>query len=316
VSRRPIDSDLVRSAARRFGLDPDGLSFVRDVANAVYESGDRFLRFTHASDHSEQHVRAEIEWLEFLVAEGMPVCRPVATRDGEPVWAAGAGLTAAVFERVRGRPVEEEEYEEPIFEQVGAFLGRLHRVSQAFVPRDPACVRPHARELDPLERILGSWSSDDRVVARVWPEVFERVHAAPGEPGLIHGDVHRGNITVHEGGIDVFDFDDSCRFLLVADVANALYYSLWFHRHEPDVERARRAERFLRPVLRGYRRERPLDDADLALLPELLEYRELTVDAFSHRRRPEPDDDVKRRYRQVRERIARGAPYVDLDSVL
>ena len=45
----------------------------------------------------------------------------------------------------------------------------------------------------------------------------------------------------------------------------------------------------------------------------MLEYRELAVDAFTHRRHLQPDADLRRRWSHVRDRIARGAPYVRLD---
>ena len=101
MSRRWIDPGVVERVARSFEIEPHGIAFVRDVANIVYASGDgtRFLRFTHHDDHSEKHVRAEIEWLDFLVAEGLPVCRPVRTQQDEAVLAADGEYTAACWMR-------------------------------------------------------------------------------------------------------------------------------------------------------------------------------------------------------------------------
>ena len=220
-----------------------------------------------------------------------------------------------LLKRVRGVEISLEEYRDPIFELTGRFLARLHNTSERFRPRDPACVRPQWNELEGLEQVLASWDADDHVVIRAWREVFGRIEAARvhgGRYGLIHGDVHRGNIFLHEGSIEVFDFDDSCYFFLAADVSNALYYSLWHRRHDPEPTRRHMARGFLQALLRGYRSERPFGDEDMALIPDLLEFRELTVDAFSHRRRPRPDADVQKRYRKVSDRLARGAPYVEL----
>ena len=302
--------------ARSFEIEPHGIAFVRDVANIVYASADgtRFLRFTHHDDHSEKHVRAEIEWLGFLVAEGLPVCRPVRTKQDEAVLAADGEYTAAAFERVRGAEVAEDDDREPIFTAMGQFLGQLHNASTHFRPRDPDCLRPQWNEVEDLEPVLASWTSNDHVVIDAWRDIFGRVEAMDAGHdrfGLIHGDVHRGNITLHEEGIDVFDFDDSCYFFHAADVANSLYYALWFHRFDPGPERRRLARRLLDALLSGYRSERPFGSEDVALIPDLLEFRELTVDAFSHRRRPSPEPAVLERYQQVRERIAGGAPYVE-----
>lgn len=317
MSRRFIDPEVVAGVARRFGVEPDGLAFVRDVANVVYASSDgtRFLRFTHRDTHTESHVRAELEWLSFLVDEGLPVCHPIPADEGASILRVDETYTAACFERVPGIEVSLEEYREPILELTGRFLGRLHAASARFEPRDPECKRPEWDELEGLEPVLASWAPDDRIVIDAWREVFARVDAEEIHRerfGLIHGDVHRGNIFLHEGGIQVFDFDDSCTFFLAADVANSLYYSLWHRRFDPEPERRRMARGFLEALLRGYRSERAFEAEDVALIPDLLEFRELTVDAFSHRRRPDPPDDIRERYRHVRDRLARGAPYVEL----
>jgi Ser/Thr protein kinase RdoA (MazF antagonist) len=316
VSRRWIDPQIVERVARSFGIEARGLAFVRDVANIVYASADgtRFLRFSHHDEHSEKHVRAEIEWLDFLVAEGLPVCRPVRTKQDDAVLAADGEYTAAVFERVRGAEIAEDDDREPIFTAIGSFLGQLHNASSRFRPRDPNHVRPQWNEVEGLEPVLASWASDDHIVIDAWREIFGRIQAMDAGQdrfGLIHGDVHRGNISLHEEGIDVFDFDDSCYFFHAADVANSLYYALWFHRFDPEPERRRLARRLLDALLSGYRSERPFGSEDVARIPDLLEFRELTVDAFSHRRRLNSETDVRKRYQQVRARIASGALYVE-----
>jgi Ser/Thr protein kinase RdoA (MazF antagonist) len=199
---------------------------------------------------------------------------------------------------------------------MGAFLGRLHRVSARFVPSDPARARPHWRALDNVDRVVGSWPASDATLADAFRGVVDRISAHEVRPegyGLIHADLHRGNIFLHEEGIDVFDFDDSCYAFLVADLANAVYYSLFDRRYEPETERRRRAREFLDALLRGYRSQHAIDDADLALIPDLLEYRELAVDAFSHRRVQSPDPETRKRWQHVRNRVARGAPYVEID---
>jgi Ser/Thr protein kinase RdoA (MazF antagonist) len=319
VPRRPIEAQTLRIAAEAFGLDPGALSFVRDVANIVHvhgrEPNTQFLRLTHRDDRAPSDVHAEVEWVRFLFDEGLPVCRPIAAREGDYVVRADDDYVAATFGRVRGRACPLEDFNEPVFEQMGAFLGRLHRVSQRYTPADGAPHRLHWHALDSRERVLASWSADDANLARHFDQVYERLSSARvarERYGLIHGDVHRGNIFLHDEGLDVYDFDDCCRGFLAMDVAHALYYSLWDRRYLPETLRSEFAQGFLACLLRGYRGQHPFGDEDLALLPDLLEYRELAVDAFSHRRHTSPDEQTRRRWAHVRARLARGAPYVAL----
>ena len=326
VSRRPLESSTLREAAGAFGLDPAALEFVRDVANIVYrhegpngaDRGVCFLRLTDAADRAPGEVRAEIDWIRYLADTGLPVCRPLPARDGAWTVQLDGETTASCFARVRGRPCLPEDFDERIFRLMGRFLGRLHRVSAGYAPPPGSAPRLHWHELDPPERVLASWSAEDDALARRFTDLRRRLADRSGASGpeggygLIHGDVHRGNIFVHDGGIDVYDFDDCCRAPLAMDVAHALFHSLWDRRYQPEDERAAFADRFLARLLEGYRGERAFGDEELALLPDLLEYRELAVDAFSHRRHTSPDAETRRRWAHVRDRLARGAPYVRL----
>ncbi len=322
MSRRPLEASTLQRAAEAFGLDPAALEFVRDVANVVYrhdtgQDGDTcFLRLTRRDDRAAHDVQAEISWLRFLVDAGLPVCRPLPSRDGAHTVSVGDEITAACFARVRGEPCTLEGFGDAVFRQMGGFMGTLHRVSADYSPPAGEALRLHWHELDPPERVLASWGDEDAPLARRFSEVVRGLRGRRVPPegyGLIHGDVHRGNIFLHETGIDVYDFDDCCRGPLAMDVAHALYYSLWDRRYEPEAERTAFARRFLERLLEGYREEHPFGDDGLALLPDLLEFRELAVDAFTHRRHASPDAEVRRRWVHVRDRLARGAPYVALD---
>ncbi len=315
----PPNDEVVKAAARAFGLEAAGLSFVRDVANIVFAVGSepdvRFLRLTHREDRPPEDVQAELAWLRFLVGERLPVCRPLPANDGSFVVQASPDYAAACFERVRGRPIEPEEFTKPIFEQMGTFLGRLHTLSRRFAPAPGEPVRRHWYELDSREKVLTSWEPDDELVSTRFVETFDRLRnarVADDRYGLIHGDVHRGNIHLHADGIDVFDFDDCSRAPLVMDLAHALYYSLWLQREQPLAERSAFGQGFLPALLKGYRNESAFDEAELALIPDMLEYRELAVDAFSHRRRRLPGEDLETRWAVVRARLARGEPYLEL----
>ena len=322
MPRRPIGAQTVRTAAEAFGLDPDTLSFVRNVANVVHvgtvagrEPETHFLRLTHRDDRTTADVAAEVDWIRFLVAEGLGVCRPIADRDGRTLLQVDDDWTAVTFARVRGNPCSLEEFTPPVFERMGEFLGCLHRVSAGYTPADGAPTRLHWHALDSPDRVLASWSPEDAPLARRFEASCDRlssIRVAPERYGLIHGDMHRGNIFLHKGGIDVYDFDDCCQAFLAMDLAHALYYSLWERRYLPEPERTRLAHEFLTPLLRGYRREQDFGEDELALLPDLLEYRELAVDAFSHRRHTSPDAETRRRWAHLRARLTRGDPYVEL----
>ena len=317
LSRR-VAAETLHAAANAFGLAADALVFVRDVANLVYAAGEParvFLRLTHETDRTAPDVAAELAWLDFLTEHDLPACRPIVARDGTLCARPGEGFTAAAFAALPGRPCTDADFAAPLFREMGRFLGRLHRVSADYVPAAGAPDRLEWYELDSPERVLASWSPEDERLRARFREAFGRVRNAElpeSRTGLVHGDLHRDNLLLHAGGIQVYDFDDCCRAPLAMDLAHALYYALWNDRYRPEEERSARAHAFLEALLAGYREEHSLPDTDIALFPDLLEVRELAVDAFSHRR--ERDDlDSLRRFAHVRARLAGDAPYVAVD---
>ena len=76
-----------------------------DVSNFVYEfpSQDerRILRLTHSSHHTEDEIVVELDWLKFLIQDGVPASQPLLSQNGRlsecyPV--EGSYVVATVFE--------------------------------------------------------------------------------------------------------------------------------------------------------------------------------------------------------------------------
>ena len=81
--------------------------------------------------------------------------------------------------------------------------------------------------------------------------------------GVVHGDFELDNLCWEEGRAVAFDFDGAERSWFVADVVYAIRD---LQPAPPGNPRPGEAELF-GAFLRGYRREHPLAEADLALLP-------------------------------------------------
>lgn len=317
-----ISDDLLAQAIRLWGGERENLTFVREFANIVYryerEGQKAILRLTHSSHRSAVQVQAELEWINFLVAQGLTVCAPLPRLDGEwlvelPV--ADGSLTAVLWEHAPGGPPQAANFGPELYRQMGQLLGQMHRLSRDYEPVDPLVKRPDWAEDESSTRLSGGFTAEDEAIR----EGLERIWAllAGWDRGrdvyhLIHGDVHAGNMFLHEGQIHLFDFDDCCYHWRIYDLANALYYVLWRVPRTAVAQRTALAQEFMPPFLAGYRQEQTLSADWLAQIPLLLEYRDLVVYAYVRGMvQAIPEHEGLRQLLQlIRGRVEANEPYV------
>ena len=194
-------SPLARLIAARWQHDRDSVQFFRSSANFLYlvrcEGEPCFLRLAPAAERRREEVEAELSLLQWLAGEGLPVVRPVPSRENhllESVESPWGLFHAAMFVGVPGEQFDSDEIDDNRFRSWGAALGQLH-----------ATLRHHP-EAESLPR--GSWQEHlnqakpwipaDAVTVRkeaAWLE--STLDALPKNRdtfGLIHGDFELDNL--------------------------------------------------------------------------------------------------------------------------
>ncbi|GAA5534355.1 stress response kinase A [Deinococcus aluminii] len=282
----PPPHELLTAVAAHYGQTPDTLTDLGSFENQVYAfsapQGERVLRLVHSSHRSERQVRAELHWLTFLAEGGVSVAPPVPDAQGERlhVWPDGAGgaYFSAAFVRAAGERARPADLTVPQMRAWGRLLAELHERTQAYQPEDPQGRPtwqddPYIRDRHTLAAAL-SVPLDPGILPRFDALVAE-LAAQPATPdrfGLAHNDAHPGNFLLRGEQLTLFDFDDCTHNFYVNDLAMALYYGVW---GAPDREALGR--HLWANLLAGYREVRPLDEADLALVPALLKLREVDL---------------------------------------
>jgi Ser/Thr protein kinase RdoA (MazF antagonist) len=222
-----------------------------------------------------EYIASELTWLEALAEGGFLVQRPLRTREGSLVASPaldGAGkVPATLLTWLGGRhisvtdagPDQDAALEVECF---GELVGRLHEFSARWTP-PPGFVRPSYDE-DYFQRLFA------RLLHKVDPAVFSQevfwtlqatcrkiiddIHRLPVEPetwGMIHADLHMGNILVQDGAAQpsIVPIDFSfCGFgHYLFDLSVCLTGGL---------------NQALRPAfLKGYRARRPLAESALGV---------------------------------------------------
>jgi Ser/Thr protein kinase RdoA (MazF antagonist) len=289
---QPFDSLTQRGQQRRmlhmayqvmknYNLEVRQITFLTMATNMLYKvvttSGEKLvLRFYSDKDSTMAENHTELFWLNALSRDtDLNVVQPVLRKDGEMINITNMpGLPAnkrcALFRWIPGN-VLEEQITSVNYHQLGEFMARLHTHSESlclppeihpkrwdrvfYYPGEKAIYRlPQYRTLFSAERV----ALMDEAVQRC--DAFLPTLYNNGKPPiLIHGDLHPGNVHVHNGQLYVLDFEDNLLGYPIQDIAITFYYQ----RSRPDYPKLVSAFR------RGYTSQRPWpvrSEADLYLL--------------------------------------------------
>ncbi len=318
-----FNQEILDRALSRYGIDPSEAEELDAFESFVYQcrhqGKDRILRISHSRRRPWESIAGEIDWLNYLFDRGMTVCRAVPSKSGdycEILSDEREYFTAAVFERALGQPSNPEIWRPPLFEAMGAMMGRMHALTQAYKPGNSRFKRPqwHEAMAGMAEKFIPA--DQQTIIDKIdaLNAETQRLPISPETYGLVHFDFHRGNFLVEDQGrIHLFDFDDSQCTWFADDIAIALFYAI-----PPDCSSSddlAQASQFLTHFLAGYRSENQIPPEWLARLPLFLKRREMDVYTVVHRSADLNNlNGWTAQFMEDRAaRIEEGVPFVDLD---
>jgi Ser/Thr protein kinase RdoA (MazF antagonist) len=297
---------LALAALSRWELDYVRIEPIKVRENAVYavHTADHrrvVLRVHRFGYHSDEALHSELTWMQALGNAGIEVPRPIPSRAGRPfelvdfVGVAGP-RQVDVFEWIEGQQLgavdqplsAEPRWIEKTYGTVGELAARMHNQSCAWQP--PVGFKRHTWCDEGLTGEAPLWGRFWELEALTTRQraLFERLRArvaqdliaygkTPDRYGMIHADLVPENILVNDTQLRIIDFDDAGFGWHMFEIATSLY----FIRRETFYEIARDA------LIAGYRRQRPLGDEHVALLPMFLAARGTTYLGWVHTRKGE-----------------------------
>src|SRR5580658_4028490 len=259
-------------ALAAFPLEPQGLELVSLSENVTFrvrdrrDGGDYVLRLHRPGYHTHEELNSERVWTRALAVAGIAVPIGLATRDGGdyvcvPVAALNQQRQAGMARWTEGELLSDllarghdAEAASRYFEQLGALEAAMHNQSSAWRP--PPTFARHAVDRDGLMGEAPFWgpfwdhpvfSPAERalVIATRYRirGAMDRLGCHPSTFGMIHADLHPGNLLVGRDGLTVIDFDDCAFGWHLYDIAVALVHQ----QRSPQFEALRDA------FVRGYR---------------------------------------------------------------
>jgi Ser/Thr protein kinase RdoA (MazF antagonist) len=282
--RDRFNDAVLHEARRRFAIAPEAIQLLDGFESFIYAftrpDGAYILRIGHSLRRSPELIRGEVDWINYLAAGGAGVARAVLSDNGELVEliedGQGGRFLATAFVRAPGGPVGEMGgWTKELIRNYGRLLGRMHALSKAYRPQNPAWQRPQWD--DPINNdVYAALSQEQSVVAQRYRAVFDHLLSLPRDAdsyGLIHQDAHGGNLFVTaDGRITLFDFDDCVYGHFAYDLAMVLFYALTNRDDAADYAR------YFWPLFwQGYRRENELEEGWLAEVPYFMKLREIDL---------------------------------------
>ncbi|TPM35698.1 phosphotransferase [Mesorhizobium sp. B2-3-4] len=279
-------TELARRALQHWGVRDGKPELLKYRENAVFKVGmpdgqPAVMRVHRLGYHTDAALRSELQWMGFLQSAGVATPSPVATQAGDAFvlvstpalaqprqvdclsWLEGRAVGA------RGVPFGYTPGQlRQIFAAMGRTIAHMHNVTTGWTP--PAGFTRHAWNFDGFFGAAPNWGPfetspflDETRLALVLQARDKAMKALAGHErsarnfGIIHADLVRENVMIHDGAIRIIDFDDCGYGWHIYDLAVALYQN----RQEPLYPMIEAS------LVEGYRQERDLTAQDIAALP-------------------------------------------------
>src|SRR5687767_8892825 len=108
---------LLEYAINKWGGSPDNLKLIGELENFVYEFNDGqnnfILRITHSSHRSNELIKAELDWINFLAVNDIPVCKPIPSINNsfiETFESENSYFIICAFEKARGQLIKRDDF--------------------------------------------------------------------------------------------------------------------------------------------------------------------------------------------------------------
>jgi Ser/Thr protein kinase RdoA (MazF antagonist) len=159
----------------------------------------------------------------------------------------------------------------------GKVMGDMHRISKDYLP---------ANEHNVQKDIVGSyyWGSffdELKIYPKVYKitqELLKEIAVLPrtrGSFGVIHSDMHQGNIFIDGEKVTIIDFGDSIYGWFALDIAVSLCHALWWDGKDSAGNDFTHA--IIENFIKGYLSANPLNDFWISKIPMFMKYRHLCM---------------------------------------
>jgi Ser/Thr protein kinase RdoA (MazF antagonist) len=307
------------------------LQFIGGFENLIYEfrkdEQEYILRAGHSSHRTTDQVKAEIDWINYLIKNEITTPAPILSQQNNFVEIAPLDLinylNLVVFEKVTGESWTRKNpnlWDLDIIKKWGGLTGKMHKLTRDYSPPSKHIRREEFENqvrLNPKKFLPESETAIIQIIENHLTSILS-LPKTRDNYGLIHGDMHVGNFFVDKGAIWVFDFDDCEYKWFISDIAIPLYYSIYMSPIHRDRVHDNFAMNFLVSFLSGYRKHYQLPEGELQLLPDFIKLRDMLLCIVIHQMMDVTtmNEGFKQFLDSVKKRVSGKNPYIKIDIEL
>ena len=311
--------ELAALALDRYPIRVKKIEFINHGENTTFRvratGGDYLCRIHREDYHSTPAIEEELKWLEKLARDGFAVPNPLRSKKNrliENVAHLGMGSRrVTVFHWIDGRFMSKaisEARAREIGELLGSFQNHARKIKvkhrQYWGADGLVGSKPKFGNQD---AIVGATRKEQRIITETRKEVLSRVRTYqrkfPERMGLIHADLHFGNMLIgKDGRIGAIDFDDCGQGFHIYDLTAPL---MGIGYHLTEAKRFREYPKMKAALIEGYASQVEWDRHDDAVLTDFLMARRLMIVGWLNARADNP-----RLQKRVRWGIDRALSYI------
>lgn len=324
--KESMNPTILEGTAKLYEIDMDTIIMLDGFENFVYEfqkNGVKFiLRLVHSDHKTYEQVEAEIEFIDYLDHFGACVSTVIHSKHNQIVEKVTINdkdyFSVTAFIKGLGDKIKEQANSDFFWENFGRQVGLFHKLTKTYQPihkrpiwHDDALYHNAPKYLLPDHK--GVLKALNQITMKI-----DQLDKHVDNFGLIHTDLHFGNIVIDENDtLTFFDFDDSCYKHFISDIAIVLFYQSAFS-EETVQARTKKSIRILKPFMKGYLKENHLDIKEFEQLNLFLKLREITLYAaiLSSAEQLSEDDWVQWYFKTYYKRIVNDTPFLDMDDIM
>ena len=263
-------------------------------------------------------LRARLGWITHLHQNGLRVPELIASTGGglvEAVELRGIIYTAYAYISMPITARNQIDWRDATMPpRLGNVMGRMHRLARSYRPGPGKPTIGHWHDADWLrepERVLHRSQS---AIADSIYQLRDRISQFPRDQanyGLIHDDLHTGNVFCLDGDLVIIDFDCCHHSWYAGDISSAVLFRVWIGPHKD----AQEATAFLQGLIQGYTAQNDLPLEWASMLPYFLKLREISLFQSFYR-----DMDASRMegdafFQYLFDSISMDKPFFDVDFI-
>ena len=277
--------EFMNELAIRFNTTSDKLIPLRIGESIIFNIANKgILRISPASQQDAETIEAKLYFQNYLYkndARVVPVFTSANKKLVEKITLGNSYYTAALFEKAEGEIITDKFWDNSIFYEMGKLTAKIHSLSKFYTP--PANNLKHLIWHNTESQKINSQlpNSEEHLIKKFnnYLEEVKTINISINSFGLIHNDIHRGNLFLYKDKITLFDFDDLTYSWFLNDVACILYNALLHHKKNVS-ESQFYIKNFMQNFWQGYHINNKLDFDDLSKIPALLSMRAISIYAY------------------------------------